>query len=100
MEKKVDIEKTRKEAEKILAKMNAMVRGKDYGKMVKEGKIDQMCKEVAALGWMVLTKSLKVKEVAGKREMRVQMKLVDPDSEEAKMYDLGEPTHEEEQRRK
>ena len=68
--------------------------------MVKEGKIDQMCKEVGELGWLVLTKSLKMKEVAGKREMQVQFKLVDPDSEEAKMYDLGEPTHEEEQRRK
>ena len=44
---------------------------------------------------MVLVFDLKVKTVAGKRNLRVQMKLVDPDSEEAKMYDLGEPAHEE-----
>ena len=57
---------------------------KDYVKFVKEGKIDQLCKEGGELGWLALTKSLKVKEVAGKREMHVQLRLVDPDSEEAK----------------
>lgn len=50
--------------------------------MVKEGKVDQMCMEIRKLGWMVLTKSLKAKGVPGKWDLRVQMKLVDPDSEE------------------
>ena len=85
MEKKINIKETKKEAEKILAKINDLARGRDYAKLVKEGKIDQMCKEVGELGWMVLTKSLKVKEIGGKREMYVQLKLVDPDSEEAKI---------------
>lgn len=85
MEKKINIKETKKEAEKILAKINDLARGRDYAKLVKEGKIDQMCKEVGELGWMVLTKSLKAKEIGGKREMHVQLKLVDPDSEEAKI---------------
>ena len=81
-------ERNKGKAREILAKMNDMIRGKDYAKMVKEGKVDQMCMEIRRLGWMVLAKSLKRKEVAGKREMWVQLKLVDPDSEEAKMYDF------------
>lgn len=88
MEKKINIKETRKEAEKILAEINDMIRGKDYAKMVMEGKVDQMCIEIRKLGWMVLTKSLKMKEIDGKREMRVQLKLVDPDSDEAKKYDF------------
>ena len=88
MEKEIDIKETKKEAEKILAKINDMARGRDYVKLVKEGKVDQMCMEIRKLGWMVLTKSLKMKDIDGKREMRVQLKLVDPDSEEAKKYDL------------
>lgn len=85
MEKKINIEETKKEAEKILAKINDLARGRDYAKLVKEGEIDQMCREIGELGWMVLTKSLKMKEIGGKREMHVQLKLVDPDSEEAKI---------------
>ena len=71
-------------AREILAKMNDMIRGKDYAKMVMDGKVDQMCMEIRKLGWMVLTKSLKMKEIDGKREMRVQLKLVNPDSAEAR----------------
>ena len=88
MDKKINIKDTKKEAEKILAKINDLARGRDYAKLVKEGKVDQMCIEIRKLGWTVLTKSLKMKEIDGKREMRVQLKLVDPDSEEAKKYDL------------
>ena len=71
-------------AREILAKANDMIRGKDYATMVMDGKVDQMCMEIRKLGWMVLTKSLKMKEIDGKREMRVQLKLVDPDSAEAR----------------
>ena len=84
MDKKINIKDTKKEAEKILAKINDLARGRDYAKLVKEGEIDQMCKDIRGLGWMVLTKSLKMKEIGGKREMHVQLKLVDPDSEEAR----------------
>ena len=41
MEKKINIKETKKEAEKILAKINDLARGRDYAKLVKEGKIDQ-----------------------------------------------------------
>ena len=71
-------------AREILAKANDMIRGKDYATMVMDGKVDQMCMEIRTLGWMVLTKSLKMKEFDGKREMLVQLKLVDPDSAEAR----------------
>ena len=77
-------ERNKGKAREILAKMNDMIRGKDYAKMVMDGKVDQMCMEIRKLGWMVLTKSLKMKEIDGKREMLVQLKLVDPDSAEAR----------------
>ena len=82
MTAKQERELNKGKAREILAKMNDMIRGKDYAKMVMDGKVDQMCMEIRKLGWMVLTKSLKMKEIDGKREMRVQLKLVDPDSEE------------------
>ena len=37
--------------------------------------------------WSALCKSVKKNEVAGKREMRVQFKLVDPYPEEGMAYD-------------
>ena len=77
-------ERNKDKAREILAKINDMARGRDYVKLVMEGKVDQMCMEIRNLGWMVLTKSLKMKEIDGKREMRVQLKLVDPDSAEAR----------------
>lgn len=79
-------QRNRGAAEKILAKMNEMARGRDFAKLVKEGRIDQLNCEIGRLGWLVLTKSLKVKKVSGKMELRLQLKLVDPDSEEAKAY--------------
>ena len=69
-------------AERLLEKMNDMIRGRSYAKMVKDGRIDELHCEIVRLGWMVLTKSLKLTKVDGKMEMRVQLKLVDPDSEE------------------
>ena len=63
---------------------NDLACGRDYAKLVKDGEIDQMFREIGELGWMVLTKSLKMKEIDGKRERLVQLKLVDPDSAEAR----------------
>lgn len=76
-------QRNRGAAEKLLAKMNDMIRGRNYAKMVKDGRLDQLHYEIVRLGWMVLTKSLKLTKVDGRMEMRVQLKLVDPDSEEA-----------------
>ena len=76
-------QRNRGAAERLLAKMNDMIRGRSYAKMVKDGRLDQLHCEIVRLGWMVLTKSFKLTRVAGKMEMRVQLKLVDPDSEEA-----------------
>lgn len=75
---------TKKEAEKILSRMNDMVRGRDYVKLLVKGRLDRMCREVRELGWLALIGSLKVKDVGGKRETRVQFKLVNPDSREAR----------------
>lgn len=79
----MNITETKKEAEKILTRMNDMVRGRDYVKLLMEGRLDQMCQEIGELGWLALIGSLKVKDVAGKRETHVRFKLVDPDSKEA-----------------
>ena len=89
MEKKINIGETRKEAEKILAKMNDLIRGRDFAKMVMDERFEELRCKIGKLGWLTLCKSLKMKEVGGRREMRVQMKLVDPDSEEAKKYDFA-----------
>ena len=88
MGKKINIKETKKEAEKILVKMNDLIRGRDFSKMVGDERFEELRCEIVHLGWLALCKSLKMKEVAGKREMRVQLKLVDPDSEEAKAYEL------------
>lgn len=79
----MNIKETKKEAEKILARMNDMVRGRDYVKLLMEGRLDRMCKEIGELGWLALIGSLKMKDVAGKRETHVRFKLVDPGSKEA-----------------
>ena len=88
MGKEIKIKETKKEAEKILAKMNDLIRGRDFSKMVGNEQFEELRCKIVRLGWLALCKSLKMKEVAGKREMRVQLKLVDPASEEAKAYEV------------
>jgi hypothetical protein len=68
--------------------MNDLIRGSDFAKMVMDERFEESRCKIIQLGWLALCKSLKMKEFGGKREMRVQMKLVDPDSEEAKKYDF------------
>ena len=89
MKEKIDIEETRKDAESILADMNDLVRGRDFAKMVMDARFEKLRCKIVSLGWLPLCKSLRVKIIAGKRELRVQMKLVDPDSAEAKKYDCA-----------
>ena len=70
-------EHTRAAARAVLAKMNAMLRGRDFAKVIKDRRFDQLHYEIGRLGWKVLTKSLKLMNVCRKTEMRVQLKLVE-----------------------
>ena len=88
MWKRAERESNKDEARTVLAKMNDLIRGRDFAKMVMDGQFEELRCKIIRLGWLALCKSLKIKEVAGKREMRAQLKLADPDSEEAKAYDL------------
>ena len=75
---------TKKEAERILAKMNDMVRGRNFAKMVMDQRFDQLNEKIHELGWLALVKEQEVKRTARGLEVYVQLKLVDPDSDEAK----------------
>ena len=85
MGNKAEKDRNKDEARTVLAKMNDLIRGRDFAKMVMDERFEVLRCKIIRLGWLTLCKSLKIKEVAGKREMRVQLKLVDPDSEEAKI---------------
>ena len=74
----------KKAAERILAKMNDMVRGRNFAKMVMDQRFDQLNEKIHELGWLALVKEQEVKRTAKGLEVYVQLKLVDPDSEEAK----------------
>ncbi len=76
--------RTKNEAERILAKMNDMVRGRNFAKMVMDQRFDQLNEKIHELGWLALVKEQEVKRTARGLEVYVQLKLVDPDSEEAK----------------
>ena len=76
--------RTKNEAERILAKMNDMVRGRNFAKMVMDQRFDQLNEKIHELGWLALVKEQKAKRTPKSLEVYVQLKLVDPDSEEAK----------------
>ena len=88
MGNKAEKDRNKDEARTVLAKMNDLIRGRDFAKMVMDERFEELRCKIIRLGWLALCKSLKIKEVAGKREMRVHLKLVDPDSKEAKVYDF------------
>ena len=71
-------------ARNILAKMNDMVRGKNFAKVVMDKRFDQLNETIHSLGWLALVKDQKLKRTSKGLEVYVQLKLVDPDSEEAK----------------
>ena len=75
---------TREEAETILAKMNEMVRGRNFAKVVMDKQFDQLNEKIHELGWLALVKEQKAKRTPKGLEVFVQLKLVDPDSEETK----------------
>ena len=82
IEYSMDEEKNRAKAEVVLDKMNNLIRGKSFTKMVVDERFERLQEELNELGWLGFVKTLDFKE----REMRVQLRLVDPDSEEARMF--------------
>ena len=76
--------RTKNEAERILAKMNDMVRGRNFAKMVMDQRFDQLNEKIHELGWLALVKEQELKRTARGLEVFVQLKLVDPDSKEAR----------------
>ena len=74
----------REEAETILAKMNEMVRGRNFAKVIMDKQFDQLNEKIHELGWLALVKDQDAKRTAKGLEVYVQLKLVDPDSEEAR----------------
>ena len=79
---KTDESTNREKAEEGLDKMNNLIRGKSFTKMVVDERFERLQEELSELGWLGFVKTLDFKG----REMHVQLKLVDPDSEEARMY--------------
>lgn len=73
----------REAAEMILAKMNDMVCGRNFAKVVMDKPFDQLNEKIHELGWLALIKEQKIETTMKGRELRVQLKLVDPDSDEA-----------------
>ena len=71
-------------ARRILAKMNDMVRGRNFAKVVMDKRFDQLNEKIHELGWLALVKEQKAKRTPKGLEVFVQLKLVDPDSEETK----------------
>ena len=68
---------SRKEAEEILARMNDILRVKTLDAASKDASFNELNGRIHALGWLALIKEYK-------SGLRVQLKLVDPASEEAK----------------
>ena len=76
--------RNREEAEKILAGMNDMIRGRNFAKVGMDKRFDRLNEKIHGLGWLALVKEQEEKKTAKGLEVYVQLKLVDPDSEEAK----------------
>ena len=86
IEYSMEEEKNRAKAEAVLDKMNNLIRGKSFTKMVVDERFERLQEELNELGWLGFVKTLDFKG----REMHVQLKLVDPDSEEARMFYIKE----------
>ena len=83
---KMDISATKKEAEKILAELNERIRGKNFATACTRDWFCELNGRIHALGWLTLIKTLETKETTGEKGIHCQLKLVDPDSEEAKEF--------------
>lgn len=73
----------REAAATILAKMNDMVRGRNFAKVVMDKQFDQLNEKIHELGWLALVKEQQAKRTAKGLEVYVQLKLVSPNSGEA-----------------
>ena len=73
----------REAAAAILAKMTEMVCGRNFAKVVMDERFDQLDERIHELGWLALVKEQKLKRTPKGLEVFVQLKLGDPDSEEA-----------------
>lgn len=81
---KIENSRNKEAAKNILAKMNDMIRGRNFAKAVMDERFDQLNEKIHELGWLALVKEQKVQRVAKGLEVYVQLKLVDPDSDEAR----------------
>ena len=79
-EKCKSVPTAREQAEAILARMNDMLRDRSFFDVHVEKKFTQLNESLHALGWLGLIK--KFTQKGGK--YYAQLKLVDPDSEEAR----------------
>ena len=79
-EKCKSVPTVRKKAEAILAEMNDMLRDRPFFKVYVEKRFDRLNERLHELGWLGLIKMFTRK--GGK--YYAQLKLVDPDSEEAR----------------
>ena len=79
-EKGKSVPTAREQAEAILARMNDMLRERPFFKVHVETKFNQLNERLYALGWLGFVKEFTRKD--GK--YYAQLKLVDPDSEEAR----------------
>ena len=78
----MDESTNREKADAVLDKMNNLIRGKSFTKMVVGARFERLQEELNDLGWLAFVKKLDFKG----GEMHAQLKLVDPDSEEARMF--------------
>ena len=79
VEKCKGVPTAREKAEAILAQMNGMLRDRPFFEVHVEKKFDQLNEKLHALGWLGLIEKFTRKD----GNYYVQLKLVDPDSEEA-----------------
>ena len=77
-----EMNSTKKEAEKILAELNERIYGKNFATVCSKDWFVELNGRIHALGWLTLIKTLKT----GGNGIHVQLKLVDPESAEAKEY--------------
>ena len=79
---KTDESTNREKAEAVLDKMNNLILGKSFTKMAVDARFERLQEELNDLGWLAFVKKLDFKG----GEMHAQLKLVDLDSEEARMF--------------
>ena len=86
MPNKNDNSRNKEEAKNILGKMNDMIRGRNFAKAVMDERFDLLNEKIHQLGWLALVKEQEIKRSPKGLEVYVQLKLVDPDSDEARRF--------------